>query len=54
MTLSRWISKADRSRRSIAFGVLYLAMLLILREIKIEDLKTAVDWLPIRRPEKGA
>jgi O-antigen/teichoic acid export membrane protein len=34
-------------------GVLYLAMLLTLREIRMEDLKMAMGWLPIPKPDKG-
>jgi O-antigen/teichoic acid export membrane protein len=34
-------------------GALYLAILLILRELRLDDLKVAIDWLPIRKPDTG-
>jgi O-antigen/teichoic acid export membrane protein len=34
-------------------GVLYLAMLTVLGEIRIEDLKMAADWLPFGKADRG-
>jgi O-antigen/teichoic acid export membrane protein len=51
-----WLWRPSGLLLLLAYGLLgglYLALLLLLRELRIEDLKMTIDWLPLGKADRG-